>query len=558
MTAESAELEIEDDDESGVPETDAQDAERLLDMAQFALAEARNDPVAFFNLCMRAELTQEPVTVAPHQEVLLDFVMSHERCVVVLPIGTAKTWSMAGLSLYFLGRDPTVRGAVVSATQLQATKVVGMVRDYIESNSMLHAVFGLTRNERDQWTQTAITVTRPPGIRDPSLVAVGVDGAIAGARLSWIIVDDILDRENTATKEQRDKVCDWFDSIVLARLDPRGGRVVVTNTAWHPNDLVHRLEKKGWAVLRMGIDGSIYIRDDVERIASGLPPWDTDRLRPADPNDLVNNLQCRLTAHDPDPTNSIPLWPERMGHDQIEKARREHTPARYNQLFMGICRDDETSRCKQEWIDACMKRARDMGVTGLVSQYTGKNLTFTGVDLAISPGEESDDTAFVTIEILPKGYRRILDIDVGKFDGPTTVKKLFEKHERYNSVIRVESNAAQEFLRQFALDRDRSLPIKPHVTGRNKAHPEHGVEAIFVEVFNGAWLFPNNSRGVCHKNVQRLIDAMLYYEPARHTEDTLMAMWFAIAMAREWGAAGGREPEEQESRTPLGIGIMSR
>jgi len=52
-------------------------------------------------------------------------------------------------------------------------------------------------------------------IRDPSLVAVGADGALPGSRLAWIVVDDILDRENTSTPQAREKVHEFFDSTVF-------------------------------------------------------------------------------------------------------------------------------------------------------------------------------------------------------------------------------------------------------------------------------------------------------------------------------------------------------
>lgn len=420
----------------------------LHDALHHEAREARREITRFFEFVMREETSRAPIRILPHQKVGLEFIMAHDRSVNMWPVGTSKTFSMAGLTLYLLGQDVTARGAIVSATQEQAAKPLGMVRDYIESSAELRLVYPHlmpSRRRGDTWSQTALTVDRPPGIRDASLVAVGVDGAIAGARLNWIVVDDILDRENTATKEQRDKVYEWFDSSVLSRLDPKDARIVVTNTAWHPDDLVHRLEALGWATLRMDILGNIEVKDDHEKVLEArergvrFRPWDSPEVRPASPS--PTDFTLRLTAHDPDPRNETALWPGKFSSEYIAKLRRRHLPHRFNQLYRNICRDDETARCKLEWIERCKEEARKRGVRGLQSRYRGSELVFTGVDLAVAQGEESDLCAFFTFAVLPTGHRLILDIESGQFDGPTIIRKLFDIHNRYDSVLRVENNA---------------------------------------------------------------------------------------------------------------------
>lgn len=527
--------------------------------------QGRRDVKSFFETVMREETTREPIKLMPHQRVGLDFIMGHDRSVNMWPVGTAKTFTMAGLTLFLLGQDPTTRGAIVSSTQEQAAKPLGMVRDYLESSAELRMVFPNlmpSRRRGDPWTQTEITVDRPHGIRDASLIAVGVDGAIAGARLNWIIVDDILDRENTATKEQRDKVYEWFDSSVLSRLDAKDARIVVTNTAWHPDDLVHRLEALGWATLRMDILGYLHVKDDHERVLEArnagraYEPWDTDEVRPSTPSPA--DMSLRLTAHDPDPSCDVPLWPEKFSIQHIEKLRRRHLPHRFNQLYRNICRDDASARCKLEWIEQCKLKARQLGIHGLTSRWKDSELIFTGVDLAVGMGEEHDLVAFFTFAVLPGGYRRILDIEAGHYDGPTIIKKLFDLHDRYNSVIRVENNAAQDFIIQFAREKNVALPLRPHTTGRVKAHPEHGVEGLFVELFNGAWLIPNDKHGNCPAEVQAWVDDCLNYLPAKHTPDRLMSCYFAREQAKEFGVLSGGDTGDMSAAGGIAQDVMSR
>jgi hypothetical protein len=512
---------------------DAALATILRDTVLAKAKKARHDVHTFFEFVMKDFSTRKPIKLAPHQRLALDFVSDHERVVNMWAVGTSKTFLTLGLTLYNIGNDPSMRGAVVSASEEIAGKLLRLVRDYIEQSVELRLVFPhlrRTQREGEPWTQTAITIDRPPGIKDATLTAYGIDSdRIIGSRLSWIVVDDILNEENTGTHDQREKLKSQFDTNVLSRLDPSGGKVIITNTPWHPEDLVHHCWKRvGWATLRMDILGDIELYDDerTEREARELgvdfKPWDSDLLRPAtsDPADPM----CRLVAHDPDPSNQISLWPERYSDAKIDELRRSVLPHKFNQLYRALARADETARCKIEYVEKCLKHARDLGIHQLVSEYKGPHNTYTGIDLAISPGEEHDDTAFFTFEARPGGVNVILDIDIGQWNGPEILDKLFDKVSRFNSVVRVENVAAQDYLRQFALQRDLSIPIKGHTTEmRAKAHPEHGVEGLFVEMSNGAWAFPNTQHGDKHPMMLKFINDCLNYVPSKHTADGLMA-----------------------------------
>lgn len=539
----------------------AVEEEELLMAALLERAElSRGDVKTFFEFVMRRETTGEPLLCAPHQRVLFDFVEAHPRCVIRMPVGTAKTFSMAALTLHLLGRDPAARGAIVSATQGQAMKPLAMARDLIELSTELRMVFPKLRKsprKTDQWTQTEITVDRPPGIRDPSLIAVGIDGALAGARLSWIVVDDILDRENTATPTGLKKVHEWFDSTVLSRIDPHAGRIVVTNTPWHPDDVTYRLEEAGWPTLTMDVLGNIKLSNCGDACIGCHGTWDSDAIVPsARPGEIY-----RLTEH-AEPMDSFgrvveetrPLWTERYTWDDIAELRRTHLPHRFNQLYMCICRSDETAKCKVEWIERCKEQGRG---TSLSARYTGTNLTITGVDLAVGKGAQYDKTAFFTFEQLEDGKRRILDVESGQFDAPTIVSKLIGKCEAYKSLVMVENNAAQDYIRQFVLAKNASIPVKAHTTGRGRSHPEYGIEGIFLEMQNGAWIIPMTSTGGVHPMVAEWIEDCLYYTADGHPGDVLMASWLGVELARQMGFTTGKRAQ-QGSRPGLAASLFAR
>jgi hypothetical protein len=526
------------------------------------IPECRRSVTAFSEFVMWEERTQQRVKIAPHQEVMISFMThpKHRRCVLLIPPGFSKTSCEILYALWLAGHNSGLRSMFVSKAQGQAMKPLAQIGAYITGSNRLKCVFpGLRRSRREQWAQSKMSIDRPAGMRDATFVAAGTDSKqIPGMRLNLIVADDLLDEENTATEEQRKKLYEWFDNLVQPRLDPTEvseSRLIVSNTAWHPKDLLHQLWGNGWPTLRMDVEGGVYFYN-VD------PGWDYGRMLRPKMKGTSEGAEFRLRAHEPDLSCTTPLWPELFGREEIEERRRTTHPLQFNRAYMSNCRDDSTAAVKQAWIDECKRKARERGHHAFRSAPfgggAGKALTFTGVDLAFSKEDRSDDTCFFTFEVLPTGERLILDIDVGKFDGPTIIKKIKEKAQRYDSIIRIENNAGQRIVREWALNEDVGLKLTKHETGRNKGHPEHGVQSLFVEIANGAWLIPNDSRGNCPPAVQRWVDACLYYVADNHTDDVLMASWFAHEQARIAGALWAKKPGTGQAPPAVGAGILAR
>jgi len=485
---------------------------------------------------------------------VFDFTMNPTACFIANDLIVHNTYTMGFLSMFMLGQDPTTRGAIVSATQGQAEKPFSLVRDYIERSEELRALFpNLRPSQRtcDHWTQTKIVVERPPGIRDPSLVAVGVDGSLPGSRLNWILVDDILDVQNTSTIASREKVAKWFATTVLSRRDVRGSKIVICNTPWvapsatDDGDLTYQLEKAGWPTLTMNAEGGIFF--------TNADDFDVDYIRPSQRN-AWGPMEHRLIEHDEptviassyapnDPPNAsfdteevVPLWPEKFDRAALARLRDDFSPLEYAQLFLMVCQDATGGKVQTAWIEQAKDLAISLGHFGFKADWTRPEPTYTGVDLGVGKGARSDFTALFTFAVVENRKRLILDIEFGRFRGRQIVDKIIDRHQRFGSIVRVENNAAQDFILQWARDQDVSVPLRAHTTGKNKADPRHGVESIFIELENGAWIIPCAPGGVTPKAVQQWINEMVTYSPEKHTGDILMASWLAREQARRSGA----------------------
>ncbi|MEW2187776.1 terminase family protein [Streptomyces cellulosae] len=84
------------------------------------------------------------------------------------------------------------------------------------------------------------------------MVTAGVGGALTGRGAHVAAVDDpFKGSEDAGSPTQRDRVWDWWQSVLLTRLEPQGS-VLLVNTRWDDDDLSGRLlkeEPEDWIVI---------------------------------------------------------------------------------------------------------------------------------------------------------------------------------------------------------------------------------------------------------------------------------------------------------------------
>lgn len=544
---------------------------------------ARESVVAFFELAAREEHTRERVRCLPHQQLLFAFIAWHRRSLIRSFVGSGKTYSLGWFGLHCLGNDITGRGAIIGASVGSASKVLSVIRDAIEDergeHPEVHLVFPdlvPSPDVSDPWGQNAITIERPGGIRDPSFVAVGVKAAkLPGSRLKWLIVDDMLDEVNTATREARDKLERNFGRKILTRADVRDAKIVVDNTPWEHDDLTFKLEQAGWPTLSMEVEGEIRITNvsaefldsvaDLVRPSRLVPgAWrlrahdaeaygaplcevlpDGGRRRVPDGEELLPGALAERFDVD----EAVPLWPEKFGVAEIAQIREDFkaTPGEFMAKYKLRPRAPADEAKKRRWIEECKLNARALGARALAPGYRGPNLTFTGIDVATGLDDGSDLRAIFTFEQIPelafmlpdgtrrliRNARRILNVQFGRWTGAAFIDLIEKEARDFRSFPRVETNGAQSLLRQWLAQRNSSLAIEAHVTGHeNKHHRINGVAGVLIELENFGWVIPCDERGQVPEPVEQWIAELLDYRPERHPGDVLIASWLAREQAR--------------------------
>jgi hypothetical protein len=91
-------------------------------------------------------------------------------------------------------------------------------------------------------------------VQGGGLVARGVGTPPTGFGFGWIFIDDpIKKREEAESEVYREKVWDWYTDDLYTRLEP-GGKIVMTLTRWHHDDVAARAlasEPDKWRILKL-------------------------------------------------------------------------------------------------------------------------------------------------------------------------------------------------------------------------------------------------------------------------------------------------------------------
>jgi predicted phage terminase large subunit-like protein len=281
-----------------------------------------------------------------------DAIVDRQNFMALLPRGGAKTThGNTGLGGWLVSNFKDIAIGLMSNTQTQADAFSRAIRNTVDQNPRHRELYGSLRSDQKwtdgEWTRKDSGLI---GTNNSTMYARGVGGAIISKRFDIIILDDILDEENSATPEAREKVSEWLFKTVIPCLKP-DGVVIGLGTRWAVEDTYESL---------------------ITSVEDGGKGWRSLTI-PALEGDLS------------DPSTLVSYWPEYWSIERLMERRKDlGTP-----MFMCAYQND---------------------VSGLLTgnifpgnfQYfdmlpSGKNYTIRmGIDLASSEKERADYTARVT------------------------------------------------------------------------------------------------------------------------------------------------------------------
>lgn len=504
---------------------------------------------------------------APHQKEWCGVLGNEEyrKLVVAAPRGHSKTTVFSvNYPLWRIAQNPNIRILLVSAADTQSQSFLREIKGRIERDQMYVDFAGqLKPSQPEKWTDKEIILKRTrTDLKDPTISTVSVEGTILSKRADEIVCDDLLNFENTRTPEQRQKIKDWFNLVLLPVLEP-GGRLIVAGTIWQVDDLMEELlkdpmfdyRKKYQAIIQEPTHKELW-----EQWCNFLLEERDDRKDRArafrDANRVLMDEGVRV------------LWPARRSYEDLYMIRYSDPYA-----FARAYQNDPASRpsqlIKREWIEAALKRGKDLKLQDApFMEYT--ELTTEGVDLAISQENLSDDTAKVTLDKLKydwgglkAGSYVLRQIKRGKMTGGETKAMISTDFYAIRpNGIRVESVAYQEYLVREL--NDGGIPVRGHRTGSEKWDSSVGVNTIGTLLEHGQLALPSDPHDARTKDlIGKLVAEMLAF-PEGHTGDSLMALWFSyLEMVEIIGTRitiprTSTEQEAQKVPPPAPVGTHER
>ena len=114
------------------------------------------------------------------------------------------------------------------------------IKATLEHNQLLLLLFPFLAQGK-KWTDNEITIIGMTETRkEASVTALGYGGALTGLHFWKIIVDDIVDFENSRTEHQRNKVIEWIGLTLMPMLregPEESGEIHWNGTRYHQKDL---------------------------------------------------------------------------------------------------------------------------------------------------------------------------------------------------------------------------------------------------------------------------------------------------------------------------------
>jgi len=481
------------------------------DKYQAEIERALHDPNFQCEWCFRDDQVDGPLVQGWHHRQWQQLVWENDRLVMWFPIEHGKTTQAKMTLCRLLGEHPDRQYAYISSKDKQARKVLGSIKREIETNDRLQLCYPDLRPQisaiskaREEWGNTSIRIHGcPPGAKDASLTAFGVDGQILGSRLHGVILDNVLDKKNTRSQNLREWILELIKDEIIGRVMD-GGFIWVLDTAWFADDALHELAK--------------------------LPRW----------------FSVKFDAEEGQHEGET-LWPEQWPADRLAATKGELGPTAYDRQFRNMALSESQNWFKREYWDASYGRCsyiEEWPIEGYDLQVE----CVTGIDLATRKGESHDLTAFATI--VARGHRRqLVNLESDHMEGTAILRRIAYIYRTLHKPISraggyakfvVEDNAAQVYIVQMLRDAEmlRAIGLTEedagdiNVTGRTttskRRDSELGIQGLVSGIEMGRWDFAP------HYEIRQLREEMKVWSPeADHYGDRLMALWIGASGMNE-------------------------
>lgn len=374
----------------------------------------------------------------------------HKTSLVLGPRGGGK--STIGTVVKCVGILCKNRNAKILLLSKTATNAEGMLRDvkgHLESNEKLVDLFGRFMPQKSSdlaWSNTEIEVEgiRLSGDRiTPTVMCIGVGGALPSKHFDYILADDLVDKDNSATPLQRERMWAWITHVMMPTLNPPtesngfAGEIHYIGTRYHYLDLYGKLQEGDCK--------------DSTLIIPALAQYD---------------------PLDPDPEQSF--YPERFSSEFLKKKRESMGVIAFNAQMQN---NTEAMKGKifdyDDLLDAQEKDVPEKGVVVMAC------------DLASKQASDADYFSISVVKITLEKEPRIFSLYslITRMSAMKQAEKIVDVFQEYKPMrLGIEANGYQlvqvELVKKEAARRGLSINIVPIYTELDKEQRAHNLTPL--------------------------------------------------------------------------------
>ena len=437
--------------------------------------------------------------VAGHHLEWGDLVSSHTRLCINAPRNHGKSnfFSLA-YPLWMAWKNPNRYGLVFSATDEQARRILGDIKNELETNPKL--AFLLPAKPK-KWNESELHLSNGHVI-----YAKSFGTKVRGNHPVWCVADDVLNDETIGSETIRRKQNDYFFSAIVGMMHVND-QLIVIGTPFTAADLYGEIQKrKGFHFQKF----SALIRGDDGQERALWPDRFSVQALHYIRDELIGNIRFTREFLCVPVADELSLFPTYLWRGD---------PVEQYQLKLGLPR--------KFWVEA------DMSL-------------YVGVDFALSANVGADYTVIVVLALDKFGNRWL--VDLRRFHGmPYKQQKseIVRVGREYDPELMVlESNQMQRIWGDELIE-ETDLPIYQHTTNVEKNSLAKGIPAIRMLLDNKKYRIP---RGDEHsvKMTEILIGEMAGFTfnkekvvSVTEHDDTALALYMAEIGIRRMGGYMG-------------------
>jgi len=132
---------------------------------------------------------------------------------------------------------PETRILILSAESNLASRMVAHIRNILENHPWCTDILPKVKKE---WGTHKITIKRPIGIREPSVICQGISGNITGMRSDLIICDDVEVPNTCNTRQKRDNLRERLRELDFI-LSPNGTMIYIGTP--HTKETIYKTDQ---------------------------------------------------------------------------------------------------------------------------------------------------------------------------------------------------------------------------------------------------------------------------------------------------------------------------